>query len=98
MPSGSPSSDHRKAPAQHAERSCDPHQASRSQTLQDLAIDYLCGHFTEDNIRRNFFESSESEIFEAVGRLKNLRGYSAPEFLAHLETLGIGRIVIPTLL
>ena len=66
--------------------------------MQELAIDYLCGHFTEDNIRRNFFESTESEIFEAVGRLKNLHGYTAPEFLQHLEGLGIGRIIIPTLL
>jgi len=66
--------------------------------VQDLAIDYLCGHFTEDNIRRNFFDSSEIEIFEAVGRLKDLRGYTAAEFLEHLEGLGVGRIVIPTLL
>jgi uncharacterized protein len=66
--------------------------------MQDLAIDYLCGHFTDDNIRRNFFQSSESEIFESVGRLKGLHGYTAAEFMAHLETLGIGRIIIPTLL
>ena len=66
--------------------------------MQDLAIDYLCGHFTEDNIRRNFFQSSESEIFESVGRLKGLHGYTPAEFMAHLETLGIGRIIIPTLL
>jgi predicted TIM-barrel fold metal-dependent hydrolase len=66
--------------------------------VETLAIDYLCGHFTEENIRRNFFESSESEVFEAAGRLAGLRGYTAEDFLAHLEKLGIGRVVIPTLL
>ncbi len=63
-----------------------------------LAIDYLCGHFTPDNIKRNFFDSTESEIFESVGRLKNLRGYEPKEFMGQLEQLGIGTIVIPTLL
>ena len=70
----------------------------KGQPMQDLAIDYLCGHFTEDNIRRNFFQSSESEVFESVGRLKGLHGYTPAEFMAHLESLGIGRIIIPTLL
>jgi predicted TIM-barrel fold metal-dependent hydrolase len=63
-----------------------------------LAVDFMCGHFTEDNIRRNFFDSSESGIFESIGRLKDLRGYSVKEFMANLEVLGIGQIIIPTLL
>lgn len=66
--------------------------------VNELAIDFMCGHFTEDNIRRNFFDSSESDVFEAVGRLKGLKGYEPAEFMAHLESIGIGRIIIPTLL
>ena len=58
----------------------------------------MCGHYTEENIRRNFFDSSESAIFESVGRLKDLRGYPTAEFMAQLEALGIGKIIIPTLL
>lgn len=66
--------------------------------IDSLAIDFMCGHYTEDNIRRNFFDSSESAIFESVGRLKDLRGYTTAEFMAQLEGLGIGKIIIPTLL
>ena len=63
-----------------------------------MAVDFMCGHFTEENIRRNFFESSESEIFESAGRLAGLKGFTAPEFMTHLNSLGIGKIIIPTLL
>lgn len=67
-------------------------------TVNELAIDYLCGHFTQENIRRNFLEGPEGEVFASVGRLAGLEGYDPAGFLAHLESLGVGRIVIPTLL
>ena len=50
-----------------------------------MAVDFMCGHFTEENIRRNFFESSESEIFESAGRLAGLKGFTAPEMNKHIK-------------
>jgi hypothetical protein len=63
-----------------------------------LAVDYLCGYFSEDNIRRNFLEGPESQVFATVGRLKGLRGYTPEEFLAHLKGIGVGQIIVPMLL
>jgi predicted TIM-barrel fold metal-dependent hydrolase len=63
----------------------------------ELAIDYLCGHFTPENIQRNFFEGPEGEIFQSAGRLEGLQGYTPAEFLEKLEAAGVGTILIPSL-
>ena len=62
------------------------------------AIDYLCGLFTPENIKKNFLEGEEAERFESVGRLKNIRGYETTEFLAKMDEVGVDKVIIPSLI
>ena len=61
------------------------------------AIDYLCNHFTPESIRKNYLEGEEHEVFDAVGRAGSLRGYQPEEFLSMLGSLGVERVLIPSL-
>ena len=62
------------------------------------AIDILSGHFTEDNIRRNFHENEEElSRFAQVGRARQLTHYSAPDFIRRMDDLGIDKVLIASL-
>ncbi len=63
------------------------------------AIDSLSGHFTPENIDRNFL-SNEEELsrFAQVGRARTLRGYSPADFMARMDEIGVDKLLICAIL
>ena len=58
------------------------------------AIDFLCNLFTPESIRRNYLRSEARDAFEATGRIKGLEGHEPQEFVSHLSSLGVERVVV----
>jgi predicted TIM-barrel fold metal-dependent hydrolase len=66
--------------------------------MSDGAIDYLCGLFTPASIQANFLEGEERERLESVGRAEGLQGYEPADFIAHLDAIGVDKVLIPSIL
>ncbi len=59
------------------------------------AIDILCGHFTQQNIEKNFvLNAEEASRFAQVGRARNLRGYEPPAFIERMLQLGVEKVLL----
>ncbi|QEX20207.1 antibiotic resistance protein [Hypericibacter adhaerens] len=56
-------------------------------------IDILGHLFTPDSLRKHFLEDEEeSKVFDNVGRLRDLKGYTPKEFLAYADNAGLGKV------
>lgn len=63
------------------------------------AIDSLSGHFTKENISRNFLSNQEElERFDSVGRAEGLKGFDVDEFVKHLDNIGVDKLLICSIL
>ena len=62
------------------------------------AIDYLCGHFTPQTIRKHFLDPAGDDhgVFDTVGRLQGLRGYEPAEFVQYLRSVGVEKVLVPS--
>jgi uncharacterized protein len=62
------------------------------------AIDYLCGHFTPETIRKHYLDprGDDREVFESVGRADTLRGYEPAEFVEYLRAAGVDKVLVPS--
>lgn len=61
------------------------------------AIDYLCGDFTPEGIRKNFIEGDEREILERIGKTAP-EGREPKEFMANLSKVGVEKILVVALI
>jgi len=56
-------------------------------------IDILGHLFTPESIKHHFMQDpEESKVFDSVGRLDTLRGYTVEEFRAYADEVGLGRM------
>lgn len=62
------------------------------------AIDILSGHFTADNIRRNFHENEEElSRFAQVGRARQLTSYTPADFIKRMDAIGVDKVLIASI-
>lgn len=56
-------------------------------------IDILGHLFTPESIKEHFIDDpEESEVFDSVGRLDSLRGYTVDEFRTYADEAGLGKV------
>lgn len=62
------------------------------------AIDILCNDFTQAAFEKNYFNTEENQDpFAAVGRTGNLIGRDPGEMLAHLDSAGVDKVLVPAI-
>lgn len=62
------------------------------------AIDFLCNHFTEESVNRNFLHNAEEAArFEQFGLTDNLVGSDPGKFLGEMSTIGVEKLLIPSI-
>lgn len=63
------------------------------------AIDSLSGHFTPENIEKNFLQNEEElNRFAQVGRARTLRGYAPADFMARMDEIGVEKLLVCAIL
>lgn len=63
------------------------------------AIDVWCNPFTPEGIKHLFIDNEEVYFMMGVqwGRTANMKGYSAEEFVAHMDKIGVEKVCVPAL-
>lgn len=63
------------------------------------AIDVWCNPFTPEGIKHLFLDNEEVYFMmgEQWGRKANMKGYSAEEFVARMDKLGVEKVCVPAL-
>jgi predicted TIM-barrel fold metal-dependent hydrolase len=63
------------------------------------AIDVWCNPFTPEGIKHLFLDNEEVYFMMGVqwGRTANMKGYSAEQFVANMDRLGMERVCVPAL-
>lgn len=63
------------------------------------AIDSLSGHFTPENIEKNFLHNEEElSRFAQVGRARTLKGFAPADFMARMDEIGVDKLLICAIL
>lgn len=62
------------------------------------AIDFLCNHFTEESIRKNYLHNEEEAArFEQIGLTGNLMGNTPEVFLSEMTKIGVDKLLVPSI-
>ncbi len=63
------------------------------------AIDVWCNPFTHEGIKHLFIDNEEVHFMMGTqwGRTANMVGYTATEFVANMDRLGVEKVCVPAL-
>lgn len=63
------------------------------------AIDVWCNPFTPEGIQHLFIDNEEVYFMMGTqwGRTENMKGYSAKDFVAHMDKIGVEKVCVPAL-